>query len=81
MRRLRMDQNPAFWAAFWAGLSGPAMLYEPPAPYYLYLSSTNVAQAFGTVGMYLDQTSGSGRKRTRSDAAVCPVSIAQDFSS
>ena len=51
--------NPVFWAAFWAGLAGPAMLYEPTDPYYLYLGATNVAQSFGAVGMYLDRASGT----------------------
>jgi hypothetical protein len=51
--------SPVFWAAFWAGLSGPAMLYEPIDPYYLYLGATNVAHSFGAVGMYLDQVSGA----------------------
>ena len=51
--------DSVFWAAFWAGLAGPAMLYEPTDPYYLYLGAANVAQSFGAVGMYLNQASGA----------------------
>jgi hypothetical protein len=53
-----MNQNSAFLAAFWAGLAAPALLYQPPEPYYLYLGASTVAQSFGTVAMYLDQASG-----------------------
>ncbi len=54
-----IHSNPVFWAAFWAGMAGPALLYEPAEPYYLYLRATNVAQSFGAVGMYLDRASGA----------------------
>ncbi len=53
-----MNQGSIFWTAFRAGLAGPASLYAPPAPYYLYLSSNSVAQSFGIVAMYLDRASG-----------------------
>jgi hypothetical protein len=58
MRRDGLNQNPAFWAAFWAGLAGPALLYEDPNPYYLYLGTSSVAQNFGAVAMYLDRAAG-----------------------
>jgi hypothetical protein len=54
-----MNHNSAFLAAFWAGLAAPAWLYEPPAPYYLFLGASTVAQSFGTVAMYLDRASGT----------------------
>jgi hypothetical protein len=54
-----MNQNPAFLAAFWAGLAAPALFYQPPEPYYLYLGTSTVAQSFGAVAMYLDRASGT----------------------
>src|SRR6266851_2027430 len=53
-----MNQTPIFWAAFWAGLAGPASLYAPASTYYSYLGGTSVAQSFGSVALSLDRATG-----------------------
>lgn len=58
-RRCLMNQSPIFWAAFWAGLAGPASLYAPPPTYYLYMGSSSVALSFAGVAFNLDRASGA----------------------
>lgn len=50
-----MRLTPTFWAAFYAGLASPVSLYSAPAPYMAYIRNYTVPQAFGLVGMYLNQ--------------------------
>jgi hypothetical protein len=50
-----MNTRHVFLAAFWAGLSGPAMLYSTPQPLYQGLQGLTVADSFASVGLNLVQ--------------------------
>ena len=52
-----MNQNPVFWAAFWAGLASPVSLYSAPASYVPYINGYSVASSFAQVGVSLTQSS------------------------
>jgi len=54
-----MKLSPVFWSAFLAGMTGPALMYAPPSPYYSYLSGSSVAETFGVVGVYLLHSAGT----------------------
>ena len=45
--------TPAFWTAFFSGLTAPVALYAAPAPYAAYTTPLTPAQSFGLVGMYM----------------------------
>jgi hypothetical protein len=66
--------SPAFWAGFWAGLGGPASLYDAAPDYPFYLNGSSVALSFATVGIYLDHVSGAcvnvGQPSTGQPASV-----------
>lgn len=53
------DMKSPFWAAFWAGLAAPAMLFTPVSPYYSVLGGMSVASSFASVGFALDYSVGA----------------------
>jgi hypothetical protein len=53
------DMKSSFWAAFWAGLAAPTMLYAPVSSYYPVLNGMSVATSFAAVGFTLDHSVGA----------------------